>query len=64
MSAFLLGIGLVLCIEGLIFALLPQRLEDLLAALQQIPLETRRMLGLVALAAGVGLVWWAKSLGA
>ncbi|MCG6903145.1 MAG: DUF2065 domain-containing protein [Rhodobacter sp.] len=63
MSVVLLAIGLVLCVEGLVFALAPSRLEDLLATLAKAPIETRRMIGLGALGIGVLLVWLAKSLG-
>ena len=64
MSTILLAIGLVLCIEGLVFALAPSRLEELLEILRNMPIETRRLIGLGALAVGVVLVWLAKSLGA
>jgi hypothetical protein len=60
----LLAIGLVLIAEGLVYALAPSLIEDLLDMLRALPLETRRMMGLAALAAGVALVWLAKSLGA
>jgi hypothetical protein len=60
----LLAIGLVLIVEGLVYALAPSFIEDLLDRLRTLPLETRRMMGLAALAAGVALVWLAKSLGA
>jgi len=64
MATILLAIGLVLCVEGLVFALAPSRLEDLLDALRQIPVDSRRMIGLAALAIGVTLIWIAKSWGA
>jgi uncharacterized protein YjeT (DUF2065 family) len=60
----LLAIGLVLIIEGLVYALAPHIVEDLLEALRAMPPEARRMLGLVAMAIGVLLVWIAKTLGA
>ena len=60
----LLAIGLVLIVEGLVYALAPSLIEDLLDRLRPLPLETRRMMGLVALAAGVLLVWLAKTFGA
>ncbi len=63
MGTLLLGIGLVFVIEGLVLALLPMRLEDLLEALREIPPETRRMFGLAAIAIGVALVWLARILG-
>lgn len=57
MDLVLLGIGLVLVFEGLVLALLPNRLEDLIKAISDIPFETRRMFGLIAVAIGVFLVW-------
>ena len=63
MSWLLLGLGLVLVIEGLVLALAPSRLEDVLEAIRQIPPETRRILGLGAMTLGVVLVAWARSIG-
>ena len=57
MELVLLGLGLVLAFEGLVFALLPNRLEELIRMLDDIPLETRRVMGLGAVALGVFLVW-------
>jgi hypothetical protein len=62
--AILLGVGMVLVIEGLVFALAPSRLDDLLRLMAQIPPETRRLIGLVAVGMGAVLVSWAISLGA
>ena len=60
MTFILLAIGLVLVVEGLVLALAPSRMEDILKALSEIPFETRRMIGLVAVGLGVVLVWLAK----
>ena len=60
----LLAIGLVLIVEGLVYALAPLLVEELLDTLRALPLETRRVMGLVALAVGVVVVWLAKLLGA
>ncbi|PTX56424.1 hypothetical protein C8N43_1083 [Litoreibacter ponti] len=60
MSVILLAIGLVLVVEGLVLALAPSRMEDILKALSEIPFETRRMLGLAAVGLGTVLVWLAK----
>ncbi|MFK7940095.1 MAG: DUF2065 domain-containing protein [Roseovarius sp.] len=60
----LLALGLVLIVEGLVYALAPSLIEDLLAAMRMMPVEQRRLLGLIALALGVFLLWLAKSLGA
>ncbi|PVA10998.1 DUF2065 domain-containing protein [Pelagivirga sediminicola] len=59
-----LAFGLVLIVEGLVYALAPRIVEDMLAALRALPVETRRMLGLGALGVGVLLVWLGKTLGA
>jgi uncharacterized protein YjeT (DUF2065 family) len=58
-----LGFGLVLVIEGLVFALAPSRLDDLVAAMAALTKDQRRVIGLVAVALGVGLVWLARAIG-
>ncbi|MEM6324887.1 MAG: DUF2065 domain-containing protein [Pseudomonadota bacterium] len=63
-AAGLLAIGLVLFVEGLVFALAPSRLEELVRLISEMPVETRRLLGLGCVAVGVALVWIAKALGA
>lgn len=59
-----LALGLVLIVEGLVYALAPRLIEQMLEALRAIPPETRRILGLLALVTGLALVWVGKSLGA
>jgi len=63
MTLVLLGIGLVLVFEGLVLALLPNRLEELIRMITDIPIETRRAYGLGAVALGVLLVWLAQTVG-
>ena len=57
MELVLLGLGLVLVFEGLVFALLPNRLEELIKVISELPMETRRAYGLGAVALGILLVW-------
>ena len=57
MTIIALGLGLVLILEGLVFALAPSRLDELLRAINQLSRDQRRVIGLVAVALGVGLVW-------
>ena len=64
MAISLLAFGLVLIVEGLVYALAPSLVEDLLDALRRMGLETRRLIGLAAVALGVALVWLASALGA
>jgi len=63
MSWLLFAIGAVLCFEGLVFALAPSYLEKMLTVLKNMPDDTRRKIGLAALAVGVFLIWSAKTLG-
>ena len=56
MSTLLLGLGLVFVIEGLVLALAPSRLDDILRLLAALPVDQRRLLGLLGVAAGTGLV--------
>lgn len=63
MSWLLLGFGLALVIEGLVLFMLPVRLDRLIAAMNEIGPEARRIAGLVAIALGVALVWLARSMG-
>lgn len=63
MSDILLGIGLVLVIEGLVYALAPSLVERLLEALRLMSIPQRRQLGLLTLATGVALVWMARGFG-
>jgi len=63
MAVFFQAIGLVLVVEGLVLALAPLRLNEVLALLARLPIGTRRTMGLVACALGVILLWFAKSHG-
>lgn len=62
MATLLMAVGFVLVFEGLVFALLPGRLDDIAALLARMPVETRRLLGLCTLACGVVLLWVARGL--
>lgn len=65
MGAFallLLAIGLVLTLEGLVLALAPSRIDELLDLIRQMPVEMRRNLGLGAVALGIALIWLAQGL--
>ena len=53
----LTGLGLAAVFEGLALVLLGGRLDDYLAAIRDMPSETRRLVGLGVAAAGVALVY-------
>lgn len=60
----LLALGLVLIVEGLVYALAPSLVDRMLIALAALPPEARRLAGLLAMLLGLVLVWGAKTLGA
>jgi Uncharacterized protein conserved in bacteria len=60
MGFLILAVGLVLCVEGLVLALAPSRLEEVVRAFAELPPATRRGIGLTALAIGVVLVALAR----
>lgn len=64
LETLFLALGLVLIVEGLVYALAPSLVEQLLEAMRAMPVETRRAVGLGALAIGIVLIWCAKMLGA
>ncbi len=59
-----LALGLVLIVEGLAYALAPSLIERMLEMLRLMAEDQRRVIGLIAITAGVVLVWAAKMLGA
>ena len=52
MDVLLLALGLVLLLEGLVLALAPSRIEQILAMLAAMPEETRRLIGMLAITLG------------
>ncbi len=60
MTTALVAIGAVMAFEGLVFALAPHRLEDVLALIARMPLDLRRLVGLGTLATGVAILWLSR----
>ena len=61
MTLILLALGLVLVVEGLVLALAPSRIDQVLALIASLSTDQRRMIGLAAVALGVALVWLARA---
>ena len=61
MEHLLWAVGSVLVFEGLVLALAPLRLAEALALLARLSVEARRVLGLSALALGVGVLWLVRA---
>lgn len=58
----LLGVGLVLLVEGALYALLPASLQRLMRYAHQLPVQQLRWSGLAALALGALLLWASRAL--
>ncbi len=57
LSYVAIGFALVLVAEGLIYALFPQGMKTMLVRMLEVPASTLRSGGLVAIIAGLGLLW-------
>ena len=57
MSDFVVAIGLVLVIEGLVFAAVPQIAKRLATSALEAPESALRLSGIVCAVAGIVIVW-------
>lgn len=60
MSELLVAIGLVLAIEGTLYAVAPQSLKAMMRTVLDMPDAQLRVGGVVALAVGVLVVWFVR----
>lgn len=61
MSDFIAALGLVLVIEGLVYAVFPSAVISMLEAIKDWNPSSLRMGGVMAIAVGVFVVWLARS---
>ena len=57
MAELVSAIGLVLVAEGLLYALAPATAKRLAESVRELPLDSLRTGGVVAVAVGVAIVW-------
>jgi uncharacterized protein YjeT (DUF2065 family) len=57
MSEVVAAIGLILVLEGALYALFPDLMKKMAAQVMQAPGDTLRIVGVVSAAAGVAVVW-------
>lgn len=60
MDDLIVGLGLVLVIEGLLWALFPQMARSMLEAIDDMPENTMRFIAIGAIAIGVLIVWFVR----
>jgi hypothetical protein len=60
MTDLLAAIGLVLVIEGVLFALLPGKAQEAMRAAADTQADMLRIIGLVCAVAGVIVIWLAR----
>jgi hypothetical protein len=63
MRDFATAIALILVIEGILYALLPDAMKKLAARTMALPAQSLRTGGLIAACVGVALVWVLRHLG-
>ena len=63
MSLLLLALGLVMILEGLVYALAPSLLERMLEVLRAMPQAAVRQIGALVMVGGLVLVWIAFQIG-
>ena len=61
MTDFIVALGLVLAIEGFLYAAFPEQMKAMLDAARTMPAQTLRIGGLAAFVIGVGVVWIVRS---
>ena len=57
----LMALGLVLVIEGLLYALVPAQLKAMMLSMQKLSDDQLRIGGVAAMSLGVGVVWIVRS---
>lgn len=57
MDDLVVALGLVLVIEGVVYALFPEGMRRMMAQVMEMPPSVLRTAGLVSAAAGVVVVW-------
>ena len=62
MSDFIVALGLVLVIEGLVFAAFPGPAKRAMLAVTESPDNALRMIGIVSAVLGLVIVWIVRSL--
>ena len=61
MGDFIAALGLVLAIEGIVFAAFPDAVKRAMIDASETPSERMRLVGIASAVIGVGVVWLARA---
>ena len=63
MKELVIGLGLFLFLEGLLYAAFPARVKRMAMEVPKIPESTLRGLGIIVMMVGVAVIWLVKGTG-
>jgi len=61
MKELIIAIGLLLFIEGMLYALFPSKMRNMLKIVEKLPINQLRISGLLFALIGFVIVWYTKS---
>tara|TARA_Y100000590_G_scaffold419149_1_gene520643 strand:+ start:499 stop:684 length:186 start_codon:yes stop_codon:yes gene_type:complete len=60
MKELIIAIGLLLFIEGMLYALFPSKMKNMLKIVEKLPISQLRISGLLFAIIGFAIVWYTK----
>ena len=61
MKEFIIAIGLLLFIEGALYALFPSKMKNMLKVVEKIPINQLRIGGFIFVLIGFGIIWYFRT---